>query len=135
MVTSVYSHTFALLALLFVHPPPAILTSQTAPRPDSWRPYSLPEILKSSSLTRPSAFSPFAAADTNARPTNWREGGIVGAVIFGLALASLAGGLCASSDTDQDCTGATLLGAAAGGGMGFVIGALVGGLFPKGPQH
>lgn len=56
----------------------------------------------------------------------------MGAVVFGLALASLGGGLCAYGETHHDCTGATILGAVAGGGMGFVIGALVGGLFPKG---
>ena len=55
--------------------------------------------------------------------TYWLEGGIG----LGLLTAVLYGGLCES----QSCTGSTIGGAAFGGALGFVAGALVGGQFRK----
>ena len=59
--------------------------------------------------------------------TYWLEGGIAGAIGLGLLTAALSGGLCES----QGCTGSTIGGAAFGGAVGFVAGALVGGQFRK----
>jgi hypothetical protein len=65
------------------------------------------------------------------RPTYWKEGGIAGGIVFGLLGAAAGGGLCAYSDQNRDCTGATLLGAVGGGLIGGTIGALIGGQFSK----
>ena len=124
-------HTALGLAFLLFQSPPGILAGQTGALPNAWRPQYLPSALLPPASSQPQALHQLAAG-SSPKPTHWREGGIVGAVVFGLALASLGGGLCADSETDHDCTGATILGAVAGGGMGFVIGALIGGLFPKG---
>jgi hypothetical protein len=73
-------------------------------------------------------------ADTTAgqiRPTYWKEGAIAGGVVVGLLGAAAGGGLCAYSETQRNCTGATLLGAIAGSLAGGTIGALIGGQFNK----
>jgi hypothetical protein len=62
------------------------------------------------------------------RRTYWLEGGVGGAIGLGLLTAVLFHGLCES----QNCTGSTVGGAVLGGGLGFTVGALVGGQFPKG---
>jgi hypothetical protein len=74
-------------------------------------------------------------ADTVARhikPTYWREGGLIGAVSVGAFIAYLAHGLCQDSDTIRgSCADELVGGALLGGLVGFGIGALVGGQFPK----
>jgi hypothetical protein len=67
-------------------------------------------------------------------PTHWVEGGIIGAAALGILGAALTGGLCAYSDTNRRCTGATIGGGVMGAGVGFVLGALIGGSFPKRKQ-
>lgn len=64
-------------------------------------------------------------------PTYWQEGLIAGAVGGALFGALLGSGLCAYSDVEQSCTGATLGGALLLGATGGTLGALIGGLFPK----
>ena len=69
------------------------------------------------------------------KPTYWKEGGIIGAIVAGSFLAYLFHGLCASSDSSGGaCAGALVGGIVLGGGLGFVSGALVGGQFDKNPK-
>jgi hypothetical protein len=65
--------------------------------------------------------------------TYWKEGGIIGGVILGVAAALLIDGLCHDSDNEEHCGVKTLGGGALGAGAGFAIGSLVGGQFHKGP--
>jgi hypothetical protein len=68
------------------------------------------------------------------RPTYWLTGGIIGGVAMGVLGAVLGAGLCADDETDHStgtCILAGLGGAAIVGAVGFTVGALVGGLFPK----
>ena len=78
-------------------------------------------------------------ADTAARdiePTYWREGGLVGAVSIGAFMGYLVHGLCQDSDTTRgSCADELLRGALFGGLVGFGMGALVGGQFPKPPPQ
>jgi hypothetical protein len=67
--------------------------------------------------------------------TYWKEGGIIGGLLLGIAGALLINGLCHDSDTAEEHCGTKAVGGAAlGAGLGFVIGSLVGGQFHKGPQ-
>jgi hypothetical protein len=59
-------------------------------------------------------------------PTRWIEGGVIGAVIGGMAGAGTALGL-----SDSRSVGVALLGFVPGAMIGFTVGALVGGQFPK----
>lgn len=61
--------------------------------------------------------------------TYWLEGGITGGIGLGLVAAVLYGALCL--EESQSCTGSTIGGAVFGGGLGFTVGALVGGQFHK----
>jgi hypothetical protein len=75
------------------------------------------------------------AADTNtptSHPTHWKEGALVGGILGAIGGALLGNGIChAGDDTSSNCTAATI-GVAAIGALGFgVIGALIGGAFPK----
>jgi hypothetical protein len=68
------------------------------------------------------------------RPTYWLTGGLIGGVAMGVLGAVVGAGLCADDDTDHStgtCILAGLGGAAIFGGVGFTVGALIGGLFPK----
>lgn len=65
--------------------------------------------------------------------TYWKEGGIVGAILLGIAGALLINGLCGDSDTSEEHCGTRAIGGAAlGAGVGFALGSLIGGQFPKG---
>jgi hypothetical protein len=69
-------------------------------------------------------------------PTYWKEGGLVGGVLSGVLLALFAEALCTYGEGNtRNCGMKLVAGAALGGGMGFVLGALVGGQFPKGPRR
>ena len=59
--------------------------------------------------------------------TYWLEGGIAGGIGLGVLLSVFVGGLC---DSDS-CSNAAVGAFAAGGAVGFVAGALVGGQFRK----
>ena len=71
------------------------------------------------------------------RPTHWKEGGLVGGVVSGIFFAWLAHGLCTYYDesSNRNCGLKLVGGAVFGGGLGFGLGALVGGQFPKGSQR
>lgn len=64
------------------------------------------------------------------RRTHWKEGALVGGVVTGLGLALLIDGLC-NSDSGDNCTNAGVLGLVGGGAVGGIVGALIGGQFPK----
>ena len=69
------------------------------------------------------------------KPTHWREGGLVGALLLGGFGAWFANGFCRSLDESGNGCGGSLIGGALGGGIaGFLIGALIGGQFPKHPR-
>jgi hypothetical protein len=65
------------------------------------------------------------------RPTYWKEGAIVGGLTLGILGAVFGAGICAYSETEGNCTGATLLGLFGGVLTGGTLGALIGGQFPK----
>ena len=68
------------------------------------------------------------------RPTYWLTGGLIGGVGMGVLGAVVGAGMCADDDTDHStgtCLLAGVVGAAIAGGVGFTVGALIGGLFPK----
>jgi hypothetical protein len=65
--------------------------------------------------------------------TYWKEGGIIGGILLGIAGALLVNGLCNDSDTAEEHCGTKAVGGAAlGAGVGFAIGSLIGGQFHKG---
>jgi hypothetical protein len=109
----------------------------------TWVPLSQ---LQASSLyskgpTTPLDLRPLAAetSDTVARqirPTHWKEGGVVGAVLLGAFGIWFGNELCQKTEAGQDngCTAKAVAGGLiGGGGLGFLIGALIGGQFPKHP--
>ena len=69
------------------------------------------------------------------KPTYWKEGGLVGAAVAGIPSALLVRELCLYLEYPRTgCVGETLLGGVIGGGVGFLLGALVGGQFNKAPR-
>jgi hypothetical protein len=66
------------------------------------------------------------------RPTHWKEGGLVGALVLGAFGLWFGNEICRNvDDASVSCTGAMIGGGLGGGGIGFLIGALIGGQFPK----
>jgi hypothetical protein len=63
------------------------------------------------------------------RPTHWKEGALIGGVVTGLGLVLWVNALC--SDSGTDCGDAVPLALLGGGLVGGVVGALIGGQFPK----
>jgi hypothetical protein len=76
-------------------------------------------------------------ADTVARqikPTHWKEGGIVGALLLGAFGVWFGNEVCRNSEGGGSCAGALVGGGLGGGLIGFLTGALIGGQFPKHPK-
>ena len=72
---------------------------------------------------------------TRSRPTHWKEGLVAGAAAGALFGALLGHELCRNSDSAHDgCLGTTLGAAVVLAVPTAVLGALVGGSFPKGQQ-
>jgi hypothetical protein len=70
------------------------------------------------------------------RPTYWKEGGLVGGVASSILVGLFAQGMCAYAEGNtRNCGLSLITGALLGGGVGFGLGALVGGQFPKGPPR
>ena len=68
------------------------------------------------------------------RPTHWKEGGLVGALMLGAFGIWFGNEICQETEAGNNsgCTARAVVGGAVGGGaLGFLIGALVGGQFPK----
>jgi hypothetical protein len=77
---------------------------------------------------------PSDTAPPQIKPTHWKEGGIVGAVLLGVFSIWFFNELCQNTDAgaDSGCSAKAVVGGAlGGGGLGFLIGALIGGQFPK----
>jgi hypothetical protein len=81
---------------------------------------------------------PLVLADTTdsiprrIRPTQWKKGALIGGLTFGAATALLFAVVCsAGSEAETDCGGAPLTGFAVGVLPGAIVGALIGGQFPK----
>lgn len=76
-------------------------------------------------------------SDTVARqikPTYWKEGGLIGGVASGIFFALVGHAVCAYQEGNTRTCGLKLIaGAVFGGGLGFALGALVGGQFSRGP--
>ena len=68
---------------------------------------------------------------TGKRDHRW-EGMAIGGIVFGIAGAWLAHGLCNLEPAEGSCFGQTLAGGLVGGALGLGVGALVGALIPKG---
>ena len=102
------------------------LTPEWQPLPVATLPsFLLPPAVRTRIEVRPSR------PDTYPR-TYWKEGGVIGGLVLGIAAALLVDGLCGSDGGEENCTAKTFGGAALGAGVGFTAGALIGGLFPKG---
>jgi hypothetical protein len=56
---------------------------------------------------------------------------VVGGAILGLLGALVLGEICGSDNAQEHCTGTTVGGGLLGAAVGFTVGALVGGQFPK----
>ena len=69
-----------------------------------------------------------AAIRAAARRSRWREGAVIGAVVFGTTGVVLAGGFCGANDSASanGCTAEILGGALLGGAIGGVFGGLIG---------
>jgi hypothetical protein len=66
------------------------------------------------------------------RPTHWKEGAVIGGLALAAGFAVLFAGVCsAGAEVDTDCSGAPVTGALVGVIPGGIIGALIGGQFPK----
>jgi len=65
---------------------------------------------------------------TSPPPTYWLEGGLIGGIGLGVLSAYESGGLCESSD---DCVAGRVTVGTLGAALGFTVGALIGGQFPK----
>jgi hypothetical protein len=81
---------------------------------------------------------PLVLADTTdsiprrIRPTQWRKGALIGGLAGGAAVALLTAVVCsAGSESETDCSGAPIAGFAVGVVPGAILGALIGGQFPK----
>ena len=67
------------------------------------------------------------------RPTHWKEGALVGALLGAVGGALLGVAFCGmSDDIGKDCTGTTILAGVGGAVLLAIPGALIGGQFPKG---
>ena len=67
------------------------------------------------------------------RPTYWKEGGLIGGVAASIFVGLFAQGMCAYAEgSTRNCGLSLITGVVLGGGVGFGLGALVGGQFPKG---
>ena len=65
------------------------------------------------------------------RPNHWLAGGLIGAALLGAGGLALAAGLCNEDSGTDNCTGPIIGSALVGAGLGFTIGALIGGQIPK----
>jgi hypothetical protein len=65
------------------------------------------------------------------RPNHWLSGGLIGAALLGVVGVALAAGLCDDDSGVDSCAGPIAGTALLGVGLGFTIGALVGGQIPK----
>ena len=65
------------------------------------------------------------------RPNHWLAGGLIGAAVLGAGGLALAAGLCNEDSGTDDCTGPIIGSALVLAGLGFTIGALIGGQLPK----
>jgi hypothetical protein len=80
---------------------------------------------------------PSLPQDSVPRPkprTYWLPGAILGTAVFGLLGASLGAGLCGDADTQQSTGECVLAGAEGfliGAAVGFPLGGLIGGAFPR----
>jgi hypothetical protein len=69
------------------------------------------------------------------KPTHWREGGMVGSLLIGAFGTWFGYEICRYvEDGGNGCGGFMIRGALGGGITGFLIGALIGGQFPKHPK-
>jgi hypothetical protein len=79
-----------------------------------------------------------AAIRTAVRRSRWREGAIVGALLFGAAGAYVGGGICGADDgaggaASDGCTGEIIGGGLLGAVVGAVPGGVIGAQIRKGP--
>ncbi len=98
---------------------PRIATFERAPAPEFFSRAAKRQL----TLTWP---RPSVGADsTGIRGTHWLEGGLIGGVVMGVVGA----GFCGYTSLPCIAAGFAFL----GGFIGFPVGALIGGQFPKGP--
>jgi hypothetical protein len=71
-----------------------------------------------------------AVAADSVGQTQWLKGGIIGGLMLGAASAYLVHGFQGLDDF-EDSSGEVMFGFVIGAGLGFVIGALIGGQFEK----
>ena len=87
--------------------------------------------ITTAAIRLPTRFAADLRNPTSPPPTYWLEGGVIGGFGLGFLGAALGGGLCGYSDSQEDCTGATISGAVFGAGLGFIVSGIIGGQIPK----
>jgi len=78
---------------------------------------------------------PLARDSVKIPPTHWEEGAIIGGVAVGIFGAVLGVGLCNFDEPCHNSAVAAAAGLVLGGLVGVGVGAMIGGQFPKHPDH
>jgi hypothetical protein len=121
--------------------PLSLAAQEHSAHPISYRPppvVGAHQALHAASADRSLAAERLAIRTAIRRRSRWREGAIVGAVVFGAAGVVVGGGLCGADDSaagsaNDGCTGEMIGGGLIGVVVGGVAGAVVGSQIHKGP--
>lgn len=120
----------ATLTLLLLLAPGLAASASAQVRAPAWT--RAPAVVLPPAFTAPAAPDPRPIPDPRGN-TYWKEGGVIGAVLLGILGAVLIDRICGDNSASEHCGTETVGGAVIGAGVGFAVGALIGGQFPKGP--
>jgi hypothetical protein len=65
------------------------------------------------------------------RPSHWLAGGLIGGALLGAGGLAFTAGMCNEDSGSDNCTRPIIGSALVGAGLGFTIGALIGGQIPR----
>ena len=99
-------------------------------------PGPLPSVLFSNPMPAPLRIAglgvPADSVQRDIRPTHWKEGALVGGLVGAVGGILLGRFVCGLDESNRSCAGYTVGGAVGGAALLAIIGALIGGQFPKG---